>query len=66
METTINLTNIPFTVTDWSKVSITEHAGETGMACWKTIDFGCVRVRMLEYSAGYKADHWCSFICNGR
>ncbi len=52
----MELTNIPFTVTDWSKVPVTEHAGETGKAFWKTLDFGCVRVRMMEY---YKADHWC-------
>jgi len=55
----MNLSNIPFTVTDWSKLPITEYAGETGKAFWRSLDLGCVRIRMVEYSSGYKADHWC-------
>ena len=38
----------------------TEHAGETGVAWWRTREIGNIRVRMVEYSAGYLADHWCS------
>ncbi|WP_407180849.1 DHCW motif cupin fold protein [Bradyrhizobium sp. STM 3562] len=49
----------PFTITDWSKVNPTTHAGETGSATWRTLDIGDLRVRMVEYSAGYLADHWC-------
>ena len=49
----------PFTVTDWSKVAPTTHAGETGQALWRTLDIGDLRVRMVEYSPGYLADHWC-------
>lgn len=52
--------DIPFGTTDWSGVERTEHAGETGTAWWRTRQFGAIRVRMVEYSAGYKADHWCS------
>ena len=48
-----------FTVTDWSKVSATEHPGETGMAIWRTVQLGDIRIRLVEYSAGYLADHWC-------
>jgi uncharacterized cupin superfamily protein len=55
----MELSHIPFTVTDWSKVPVTEHQGETGTALWRTLDLGCVRLRMVEYSAGYSADHWC-------
>lgn len=55
----MNISDIPFGVTDWSKVPATEHAGETGMAYWRTCQFGALRVRMVEYSAGYLADHWC-------
>lgn len=55
----MELTKIPFAVTDWSEIPATKHAGETGEAFWKTLDLGCVRVRMIEYSANYKADHWC-------
>jgi len=50
---------IPFHITDWSQISVTEHAGETGMALWKTLQFGNLRVRQVEYTAGYLADHWC-------
>ena len=50
---------LPFTVTDWSRVPATEHPGESGMATWRTFTVGDLRVRMVEYSAGYVADHWC-------
>ncbi|MEO8715707.1 MAG: DHCW motif cupin fold protein [Acetobacteraceae bacterium] len=50
---------LPFTVTDWSQVPATEHPGETGMALWRTINIGDIRIRMVEYSPGYLADHWC-------
>ena len=53
------LSDIPFGTTDWSTVETTEHAGESGVAVWRTRHFGGVRVRMVEYSAGYRADHWC-------
>lgn len=48
-----------FTVTDWSKVMPTEHPGETGVASWRTLNIGDLRIRMVEYSPGYSADHWC-------
>jgi hypothetical protein len=51
---------IPFGTTDWSTVAPTEHKGETGTACWRTRQFGEIRVRMVEYTPGYLADHWCS------
>jgi len=51
---------VPFTSIDWSKATVTEHPGETGKAIWRTIELGNVRVRIVEYSAGYLADHWCS------
>ena len=51
--------NIPFHTTDWSKIPVTEHKGETGVAYWRTLQFGDLRVRMVEYSPNYKADHWC-------
>ncbi|MFN7590277.1 MAG: DHCW motif cupin fold protein [Planctomycetota bacterium] len=52
--------DIPFGTTDWSTVPITEHPGEIGKAYWRTRQFGAIRVRMVEYSPGYLADHWCS------
>ena len=53
------LNDIPFGTTDWSAVAVTEHAGESGLARWRTMQFGRIRVRVVEYSAGYRADHWC-------
>jgi hypothetical protein len=55
----MQISNIPFGTTDWSLVERTEHKGETGFAYWRTRHFGDVRVRMVEYTAGYLADHWC-------
>ena len=54
------MSEIPFGLTDWSRVERTEHRGETGMAYWRTQQFGGIRVRMVEYTPGYLADHWCS------
>ncbi len=55
----MNMTGIPFGTTDWSGVSPTLHAGETGSATWRTRQFGDIRVRIVEYTPGYLADHWC-------
>lgn len=51
--------NIPFQTIDWSKIEKTEHKGETGTSFWQTIQFSGLRVRKVEYSKGYLADHWC-------
>jgi hypothetical protein len=56
----MQMADIPFAATDWSTVECTEHKGETGVAYWRTREFGGIRVRMVEYSPGYRADHWCS------
>jgi quercetin dioxygenase-like cupin family protein len=56
----MNITDLPFGITNWVAVERTEHAGETGIAYWQTKQFGDIRVRMVEYSAGYLADHWGS------
>lgn len=56
----MKMSAIPFGTTDWSQVESVEHKGERGHALWRTRQFGDVRVRMVEYSAGYEADHWCS------
>lgn len=54
-----NPNSIPFQVTDWSLIPATEHKGETGSAFWRTLQLGNLRIRMVEYSKDYKADHWC-------
>lgn len=55
----MEMKNIPFGTTDWATIDSTEHKGETGIALWRTQQFDSIRVRMVEYSAGYQADHWC-------
>jgi hypothetical protein len=55
----VQISDIPFGITDWSQLARTERKGERGSAHWRTRHFGAVRVRMVEYSPGYLADHWC-------
>lgn len=55
----MKITGIAFGVTDWSQIEAIEHKGEHGVAYWRTQQFGAIRVRMVEYSPGYRADHWC-------
>jgi quercetin dioxygenase-like cupin family protein len=56
----MKMSEIPFGTTDWAAVEKTEHKGTTGIAYWRTRNFGELRVRMVEYTPGYLADHWCS------
>jgi hypothetical protein len=56
----MQMNDIPFGTTDWSRIEPTEHPGETGLALWRMCAFGPIRVRMVDYSPGYRADHWCS------
>ena len=55
----MRLHGIPFEAVDWTTVAPSKHPGITGVALWRTQQFGEVRVRMVEYSPGYTADHWC-------
>ncbi|MGV8939522.1 MAG: DHCW motif cupin fold protein [Allorhizobium sp.] len=55
----MKMSDIPFGTTDWSAVEKTVHTGETGSATWQTRQFGDVRVRIVSYTPGYLADHWC-------
>ena len=56
----MDILGIPFYTTDWGKIETTRHNGETGFALWKTIHVGNIRVRQVEYSVNYMADHWCT------
>lgn len=53
------MASIPFQTIDWSSIEKTEHIGDTGVSWWRTIEFAGLRLRMVEYSAGYFANHWC-------
>lgn len=50
---------LPFTIIDWQGVDPLEHAGETGTAIWRMFEIGDLRIRHVEYTPGYLADHWC-------
>jgi quercetin dioxygenase-like cupin family protein len=56
----MKIDQIPFGTTNWSTIPRTEHSAESGKAFWQTLNFGNIRVRMVEYTAGYVSDHWCS------
>lgn len=51
--------NIPFQIINWETISKSEHKGETGTSFWQTLQFEGLRIRIVEYSKGYLADHWC-------
>jgi hypothetical protein len=51
---------IPFQTTDWSTIPSTIHKGDRSEAHWRTLQFCGLRIRMVDYLSGYKADHWCS------
>jgi len=56
----MQMTGIPFGTTDWGSIEPVRHPGQRGFATWRTREFGAIRVRVVEYSAGYLGDHWCS------
>ncbi|MBK9107570.1 MAG: DHCW motif cupin fold protein [Saprospiraceae bacterium] len=53
------MSNIPFQTIDWNSVEKIEYKGESGTAIWQTMLFNGLRIRIVEYSDGYLADHWC-------
>jgi len=53
------MSSIPFQKIDWNAIEKVAHQGETGFTFWQTIQFNGLRIRLVEYSTGYLADHWC-------
>lgn len=53
------MSHIPFQTINWTSIEKVEHKGETGVAFWQTLQLGSLRIRLVEYSKGYLADHWC-------
>jgi hypothetical protein len=56
----MNIPQHPFETLDWCAIDKVNHSGEKGYAIWQTIMMGTIRIRMVEYSAGYVANHWCN------
>ena len=55
----MNIEDIPFQTINWNDIDKTVHSGATGTAWWQTLQFKGLRIRLVEYSKGYLADHWC-------
>ncbi|MBL7883553.1 MAG: DHCW motif cupin fold protein [Bacteroidia bacterium] len=53
------MNNIPFQIINWDSIEKVEYKGDTGTAFWQTIQFAGLRIRLVEYSSDYLADHWC-------
>jgi hypothetical protein len=50
---------IPFQIINWADIAGQTFNGERGQAIWQTKQFDGLRLRIVEYSPGYLADHWC-------
>ena len=55
----MTIADCPFTVTDFQAIAPVEHRGETGTSTWRVFERGNVRARVVDYSAGFRSDHWC-------
>jgi hypothetical protein len=55
----MKIEGVPFAVTKWDGIIPTEHKGEKGTSSWRTVEAGNIRVRMVEYSTGFRSDHYC-------
>jgi len=55
----MKLDNLGFSTVDWDAIPIEEHPGDKGTVRSRAYSRNNVRVRMVEYSPGYSADHWC-------
>lgn len=53
------MAQIPFQSIVWSSLPAEEQSGESGTSLSRVIDLPGLRIRMVEYSAAYLADHWC-------
>ena len=56
----MTLPSFPFQTLDWTTIEPETHSGITGVATWKVFMMNETRIRLVEYSANYSADHWCS------
>lgn len=56
----LKIKDVPFTVTSWSTVPGVSQPGEKGSSFAQTRMMDHLRLRMVDYSPGYRADHWCA------
>jgi hypothetical protein len=55
----MKLDNLPLGAIDWTEIAPALMKGETGTVTQRVREFGPNRLRLVEYGAGYLADHWC-------
>jgi hypothetical protein len=55
----MRLRNVPLGSTDWSTIPPTVHRGASGTATVRARQLGDIQLRIVDYGAGYMADHWC-------
>lgn len=53
------MSNIPFQKIEWTSIEKIEHTGDFGFADWQTVQLNGLRIRLVELSNEYLADHWC-------
>ena len=53
------MNQIPFSHINWTSIEKEEYKGEKGYSIWQTVHYPGLRIRLVEYSIGYLADHWC-------
>ncbi len=56
----MKIKDMPLTIADFEAVAAERTRGERGFAGSRAIERNDIRVRMVEYSPGYLADHWCT------
>jgi quercetin dioxygenase-like cupin family protein len=55
----MNMASFPFQTMRWDDIPKEEHTGDAGIAYWQVQKVNDIRVRLVEYSPGYIANHWC-------
>ncbi len=55
----MKIEQVPFTVVEWEKEPVIEVPGKSGTAQMRTVMNDTLCIRMIDFTAGYSADHWC-------
>lgn len=51
--------NISLLLNDWNSIPKVMFKGEKGVSYWRTIIHSGIRMRIVDYSEYFIADHWC-------
>lgn len=55
----MRLSDFPPGAIDWAREPVSMQPGETGAAAQRARMLGDAQLRIVDYDAGYVADHWC-------